>query len=157
VSRSGAAGSGAALFAAGAALVGLTFLLTGQASPSGPALLAWVILCVGGLRLLAGLAVRPRQAPAPSVAPAALEEPAALEPPPAPEAPVPAEPVTPLEWDFGLLGLEPGALFRDVKRAYWASRIAWSNLPPHEAAWRLSEGYAAYKRLRRIYQDSGAR
>ena len=165
--------SGAALFGAGAALVGLTFALTGHASPSGPALLAWVALAGGALRILAGIwqwRAAARQAPAAQTRVQAqaseivpeewlptVAEPVSAEPD---MAPVEAEPEligTPLEYDFWLLGLEPGVMFRQVKQAYWAARAACAGLSPQEAAGRQMELFSAYKRLRRIYQDSSAR
>ena len=162
--------SGGLLLAVGCLLLGVEYALIGDVSPAGPSLLAWVTVCGGALRTVGGvLRWRLRNRPEPSaraplvaadlpttLEPVAPEEAALAE---APSAPAPAavhRPATPLAYDLALLGLGPDAVFSQVRRAYWSMRERWELSFAPDAPDRIADLYNAYRRLRRIYIDSGA-
>jgi hypothetical protein len=167
--------SGGLLVAVGCLLLGVEYALTGDVSPAGASLLAWVTVCGGALRAAGGvlrwrLRSRPEAAEQPLLVATDLPtilEPVALEPmaieEAAPEAaaaaPTPAavrRPATPLAYDLALLGLGPDPVFSQVRRAYWAMRERWELSFAPDAPERITDLYNAYRRLRRMYIDSGA-
>ena len=156
--------TGGLLLVVGAGLLGVSFALTGDVSPGGFSLLAWVTMCGGALRLVGGIirwrpASPTRSSESPesgaavaTVTPEALapmeDEPASLPP---------REPMmTPLAYDLWLLGLGPDAIFSQVRRAYWTTRQRWERSLAVDAPERILATYNAYRRLRRIYIDSHA-
>lgn len=165
--------SGGLLVAVGCLLLGVEYILTGNVSPAGASLLAWITVCGGALRATGGV-LRSRfrgrietieqtplvAADLPTIfEPVALEETAPDDTPTAlaaPAAPAVQRPATPLAYDLALLGVGPDAVFSQVRRAYWATRQRWEFSFAPDAPERIADLYNAYRRLRRIYIDSGA-
>ena len=60
--------------------------------------------------------------------------------------------LTPLEYDYWLLGLTPDASAKDVKQAYWNSRLVLQAEGASDLVAKLETIERAYRRLRRMYR-----
>lgn len=137
----------------GIAMVVAGYVATGYLPIRGPAAIIWAPVALRLLRMFAGLVRRDSGTPpaASSLTHDHMTEPTPIAASPAFSAAVEEEELprlTPLEFDYWLLGLPPDATFREVKSAYWQSMARQRvGTVDRQEAFQLQ---AAYRRLRHI-------